>query len=212
MSARSAAAISTGFVAQSEEPVTRRDFFSSRREIRLWQWTAVVLGGIYATLAFSSLLTNPLYNQTIAAIAFLSSMVLIGASVLFFAFKASPGGVEVGIGVGIAAVYLMVLTRATMPERSHLIEYSVLAVLLYEALLERRSNGRNVRVPAILAVVGTAVAGAMDEGMQILLPERVFDPEDIVFNAMAGVAAVSALALLRFVRLLAFRRRERKEA
>lgn len=192
--------------------MTKREIFSSRREIRLWQWTAVVLGGIYATLAFSSLLTNPLYNQTIAAIAFLSSMALIGVSVLFFAFKARPGGVEIGIGVGIAAVYLMVLTRATMPERSHLIEYSVLALLLYEALLERRRNGRSVRVPAILAVVGTAVAGVLDESAQILLPERVFDPEDIVFNAMAGVAAVSALALLRFVRLLASRRRERKGA
>jgi hypothetical protein len=60
-----------------------------------------------------------------------------------------PGGLEIVIALGIVAVYLMVFTRITiLEERTHLIEYSVLAVFIHEALLERRNQGKRVPLPA----------------------------------------------------------------
>ena len=60
-----------------------------------------------------------------------------------------------------------------------IIEYSVVALLVHEALTERASQGRRVPVPALLAVLATTLVGGLDEGIQELLPSRVFDPLDM---------------------------------
>jgi VanZ family protein len=93
-----------------------------------------------------------------------------------------------------------VLFRVTIPERSHLVEYGVVAVFIYEALTERASQGRRVPLPALLAVVATSLVGALDECIQAFLPSRVFDPIDILFNVLAGVMAVVASAALSWAR------------
>lgn len=81
-------------------------------------------------------------------------------------------------------------------------EYTVVALLIYEALTERASNGRRVPVPALLAIGATALLGVLDEGIQALLPSRVFDPIDILFNALAGLMAVLASVALAWARRL----------
>jgi len=42
----------------------------------------------------------------------------------------------------------------------------------------------------------------LDEGIQALLPSRVFDPIDILFNALAGLMAVLASVALAWARRL----------
>ena len=84
-----------------------------------------------------------------------------------------------------------------------------MGVFIYEALTERASKGRRVPVPALLAMLATTLAGALDEGIQAMLPSRVFDPMDMLFNLLAAVMAVTASAALRWARrraLLRFRR------
>ncbi len=116
--------------------------------------------------------------------------------------KVRPGGVEIGVGLGVAATYLMVFVRMGIPvvERTHLIEYGVVAVFVYAALTERRSQGRRVPAPALLAVLATSLIGVLDECIQAFLPSRVFDPRDILFNVLAAVMAVAASALLGWIR------------
>ena len=93
---------------------------------------------------------------------------------------------------------LVFLRMAIPEERSHLIEYGVVAVFIHEALTERASQGRRVPIPALLAVLATAVVGVLDESIQAILPNRVLDPLDIGFNALVGLMAVGAsLALAR---------------
>ena len=132
---------------------------------------------------------------------FFFGLFMLGLMTLTLALKSRPGGVEIGIGVGVAAVYLMVFARMAVPEeRSHLIEYSVVAVFIYEALQERASQGRRVPLPALMAVLATSLVGFLDECIQLLLPTRVFDPRDILFNVLAAVMAVVATLFLRWAR------------
>ena len=182
-------------------------FFSSKRERWLWAWTLAVVVAIYSTLGLASTLAGVLMNQGLAAVAFLAAMALVGLTVLTQGLKTRPGGVEIGIGLGIAVVYLMVFFRLTIPERSHLIEYGVVAVFIYEALTERASQGRRVSVPALLAILATSLVGAIDEFIQLFLPSRHFDWNDILFNFLASLMAVVAMVVLGWARWLARGRR-----
>lgn len=148
-------------------------------------------------------------NQALAAALFLTGMFLVGLTILTEGLQTRPRGVEIGVGLGIAVVYGMLLFRLTIPERSHLIEYGVLAVFIYEALTERKRNGRPVPFPALLTILFTTLIGALDEGIQLLLPSRHFDWNDILFNFLAALATAVALVLLRHARRVAARRRRR---
>lgn len=181
--------------------------FSSARERRLWIWTLALVVAIYSTLGLASMLAEMLYNQGLSAVAFLTAMFLVGLTVLTQGLKTRPAGVEIGVGLGIAVVYLMVFFRMTIPERSHLIEYGVVAVFIYEALTERKSHGRSVPVPALLAILGSSLVGAIDEFIQAVLPSRVFEWTDILFNFLASLMAVIAMVVLGWARRLTRRAR-----
>ena len=77
-----------------------------------------------------------------------------------------------------------------------MVEYGIVAALIYQALIERVHNGRRVPIPAILAVVMTALLGWLDEGIQELLPNSVYDIRDVGFNALAGLMAIAAILTL----------------
>jgi hypothetical protein len=126
---------------------------------------------------------------------------LVGATVVAHGLKMRPRKIELAVWLGITAVYLFVLLRMALPEeRSHVIEYGVLAVFIHEALRERKSHGGRVPYPALLAILATAVFGVIDECIQIFLPTRVFDPVDMLFNAFAGFLAIGSSSILTWVR------------
>jgi len=149
------------------------------------------------------MLAGLVYNQLLSACVFLGCMLLVGLTILTQGLKVRPAGVEIGVGLGLVVVYLMVFFRLTLPERSHLIEYGVLAVFVYEALAERKSNGRRVPVPAVLAIVATSLVGTIDEFIQFILPSRYFEWTDLLFNCLAALMAVTAIVVLGWVRGLA---------
>jgi VanZ family protein len=102
--------------------------------------------------------------------------------------------------VAFGLVYLAVLWPIRQPEeRFHLLEYGLLAGLVYTALLERQRPGDGVRwsaLPAFLAALLTGLAGWLDEGIQHLLPNRHYDWIDVGLNLLAAVLAIGALAVL----------------
>ena len=175
--------------------------FTSDRERRLWAWTAAVVVAIYSTLGLARTLAGILREEGLLVAAFGLGMLLVGGTVLVVGLRRRPGGLEIGIALGVATAYYMVLVRMALPEeRTHLIEYGVVAVLIHEALKERASGNRRVPAPALIAVLAAAAVGAIDEVIQAFLPTRVFDLEDILFNSLAAVMAVASSVALSWAR------------
>lgn len=175
--------------------------FSSNRERRLWGWTLAVVVALFATLGLAQTLAAVLQSTGLGAVLFILSCLLVLGAVVTQGLKARPGGAEIGVALGVAAVYLLVFVRMAVPaERTHLVEYGVVALFIFEALTERISQGRRVPVPALLAIGATALIGVLDEGIQAFIPGRVFDPLDMLFNTLAAVMAVLASLALRWAR------------
>ena len=176
--------------------------FTSNRERRLWTWTAITLATIYATLGLAKTFASYLIERDLIDGAFALGMLLIGVALLVFAFKTKPSVLEIGVGIGIFAIYLLLFARMSIPEeRTHLIEYSMVALLIYEALKERVKNGGNLRFIGLIAACATCFAGIVDELIQLILPSRVFDYRDIVFNCLAAIMAISGIRTLEIARI-----------
>ena len=172
-------------------------FFTSDRERRFWLWALAVMVAIYATLGTTGLLAAALRDRGLLEASFVLGLLLAGATIVTQGLKTRPGGAEIGVALGVAVAYFMVLFRmATPEERTHLFEYGVVAVFIHEALTERARNGRRVRAPAVLAWGVTAVLGWLDEGIQGILPNRVYDIRDVGFNAFAALLAIAASLVL----------------
>ena len=176
--------------------------FTSKRERRLWFGVFGVIGAIYATLGIAGRLTATLREQNLLNFSFGLGFVLIILAIILSGLRKPSGRREVWVGLGIAAVYGMMMVRmfVTPEERTHLIEYGVVAALIYKAFLERAGNGVQVLYPALLAIVITTFFGFLDEGIQYLLPSRVYDIRDVGFNALAGVMAVLSIRMLVWMR------------
>lgn len=175
--------------------------FTSRRERNLWLWALVAIVGIYATLGLARTWSGVLRNRGILDDTFMVGFGMILLAIVLFAFKKRAGVLEIGIGLGITAVYLMLFLRMAIPEeRSHLIEYSVVALLVHAALLERRENGRDVPALPLQAIGLTTLVGFVDELIQLFLPNRVFDWIDVSFNFIAACLAVVGISLILWAR------------
>ena len=175
--------------------------FSSTSERRLWGATVAVVIAIYSTLGLARTLNEVLLNRDLLTAAFGLGMVLVGVTIVTQGLKTRPDIAEISVVLGIVAAYFMVFTRMVLPEeRSHLIEYSVVAIFIYEALKERARQGRRVRVPALLAILTTGLVGALDECIQAFLPSRTFDPQDMLFNILAGILAIAVSLTLDWVK------------
>ena len=155
--------------------------FSSRRERRLWLWVLAVMVAIYATLGLAQTLAETLRERGLLDISiglFLLCMFLVAVTILTQALKVRPGGAEVAVAIGVATAYLLVFTRMTVPtERSHLIEYGVVGILIYEALTERASQGRRVPLPPLLAVLATATLACSTKASRRFCPTAYSIPK-----------------------------------
>lgn len=175
--------------------------FVSARERRLWLWALAAVAAVYLTLGLSGTLAQRIPGGGLLDVSlFFFVVFLLGMTVLTHGLKLRPRGAEIGILLGVAVVYFMMFVRTTMAERTHLLEYSVVAVFIHEALTERRDQGGRVPAPALLAILATSLIGTVDESIQLFLPNRVFDPIDILFNFLAALMTVATLVALGWVR------------
>lgn len=184
--------------------------FTSKRERRLWIALAIVLAAIYATLgqapAIVAALGEGILNSVGNNLVFVIIVLLVVIPVFFIDKRLSHA--EIAVGIGILTVYLLAWLRlGSWEERTHLFEYALVAALVHEALLERRDNGRRVPAPALLALIISISLGWLDEGVQSLLPNRVFDLIDVAFNSIAATMIIGMRHAVARVRAWVDRRR-----
>jgi hypothetical protein len=192
---------------QAMAKVASVPLFVSDRERRLWFRTTVAVMAITSTLGPAVTLGAFLRERNLLRVTTtLVLLVTVGAIARRW-IKQRPGLGEIGVALCVTAVYLMVWVRVQVPEeRTHLFEYGLFAVLIHQALLERLRHGRGrhgrrVTVPAARAVaVPAALLGWLDEGIQALLPNRVYDLRDAGVNALAGLMAIAASLVLGWAR------------
>ena len=167
--------------------------FVSRRERLLWLSTLVVVVGIYSTLGLARRLADEVADRELFDGLFAIGFALILTAIVTHAFGTRPGGLEISIGLGVLAMFAMVVARMGIAEeRTHLFEYTIVALFMYEALLERARHGVGLRYPALAAFLAASALGVIDECIQALMPSRVFDLRDIGFNVLAAALAVGA--------------------
>lgn len=175
--------------------------FVSDLERQLWLAAAAVLLAIGASLVWARSLADELRTRGLLDALFATALVMVLVAAVLLGWRTRPSAAAVGVWVAIAAAYLTALVRFALPEeRTHLLEYGALALLLDAALRERRRHVDAGWAPSVVAVVVASTVGLLDEGVQLWLPDRVFDWRDVAFNVLAALMAVSASAVVRRVR------------
>jgi hypothetical protein len=171
---------------------------------------AAVVTGIYSTLWLAGTLEGIVSNRELLGSIFFFSFILLVAVIVATGLTKRPTLRDIWLTIGVTAAYGMIAFRlgGSAAERTHLFEYGLVAVLMFQALTERRQNGRRVPVPAVLAWGATSLIGCLDEGIQALLPSRVFDPIDIGVNTLAALMAIVASVVIIRVRTWSSRERE----
>ncbi|MCK0146536.1 VanZ family protein [Arenibacter sp. F26102] len=170
----------------------KRKIFTSKRERKLWTWALVVCIAIYATLFLGGQFIDYMVERRIIEQSTFYFFLVLILAFIFSGLKSSRKRLEYWIYAGVIAVYGTALLRMdlTITECSHMIEYGLLSILIYEALVERGLNGANIKLPIITSIVAAGTIGLLDECIQYFLSYRVFDIVDIGFNYLASALGV----------------------
>ncbi len=176
--------------------------FTSKRERRLWLWTLAVLVAIFSTLGLAGALAETLRNRGVLDDFFFFCFILVLVTILTQGLTTRPGIIDIAVMLGIAIVYFMVFLRMRIPivERTH---RSNTEWWLFSSIRLSQNAGATVAgflSTAVLAMIVTALLGLLDEGIQFILPNRIFDVRDVGFNALVGLMAIVASLALDWAR------------
>lgn len=175
--------------------------FRSTRERRLWLAVAVAVAALLVSLyplqfALDALRARNLLRLTIGGLFLLCAA---AGAVVLVRRRAPLAAWLVGIAAG--AVYAGCALAMEVPqERLHLVEYGALALLLREAIaasVAARPGGRRVSNVDVWALGAATAVGWIDEAVQGILPNRIYDLRDVAFNALAAALALVAAAAVR---------------
>ena len=143
---------------------------------------------IYYTLPIMPKVWASLANRTGGYINYLGTVITAVFGVAFVAyliFGQRERRILVyiwSIIIGSVYAFLLVYLSEAPAERLHLVEYGLLSYLVFSAL-KMDIKDRSVYLWGTLIV---GILGAVDEGIQWILPERVFQVKDIGVNLLCG--------------------------
>ena len=153
-------------------------------------------------MIFTSLFWTPdqqaLWNQAIQLYLFAGGLLLSTLAVLLYAIRIKIGKIELLFWLVLLTTITLFVFRLGAPERSHLLEFCSLTICVHKALLERFGT-HQIRTAFLTAFICITV-GLIDESLQAVLPNRVFDTEDIVFNSLVVLTTLGVSFLLQKAR------------
>jgi hypothetical protein len=155
---------------------------------------AVCLAAIYSTLGVVRPITNYLRDSGLIRVS-VATAFAGAASLMLWLILRDPRNRSIRTVIALVitgAVYALVILPMDSPEEKiHFIEYGVVALLASAATPPDLSGSKRFMAAALFVVA----AGWIDEGIQALLPSRVYDLRDVAFNAVAGLLALTSLAV-----------------
>ena len=175
----------------------------TRLERRLWFLAAALVVVGYALIVPAQTALNALRSRGLLAKTVLAVFALAAIGLFVLVLRSRPRPSEWVLYGAAMATYALILPRLeVVQERVHFLQYGVLAGVLYLALRVRAGRLGSPRrwSSATIAALLTALVGWGDEGIQALVPSRVYDLRDIGFNALAGILAVLTLTLRETLR------------
>ena len=175
--------------------------FRTGRERRLWLAVAAAVVALLAALypmqfALDALRSRNLLRFTISVLFILCAAAVAGALVR----RRAPLLAWLLVAL-VGAIYTAIALAMEVPqERLHLVEYGALALLIRTAIAESaavRQLGNRVSNVGVWALGLATAVGWLDEAVQGVLPNRMYDLRDVAFNALAAALALCAAAALR---------------
>ncbi len=175
--------------------------FRSLRERRLWIAFLVAVVALLAALyplqfALDALRARNLLRFAIGGV-FLSAATLAAVT---FARRRAPLRAWLVLTLCGAFYAGLALAMEVPQERLHLVEYGALALLGRAAIAESvavRALGGRVSSVDVWALGAVTAIGWLDEAIQGILPNRIYDLRDVAFNGLAAALALGSAAVLR---------------
>ena len=154
---------------------------------RGWIWVGLYVSFLYISLPFMRPLVLFLY-RTLGkdALGLYVNFIMAGAAlaIVLWSFKALEGyGRPLKILLIFLVAALVVYSVETPEERLHFLQYGLLGWLVW-----RSSAGTSY--PFLLSFTIVSLIGGGDEFIQWLLPNRVGDLRDVMFNGGGGLLGI----------------------
>jgi VanZ family protein len=159
---------------------------------------SLYLALIYSTLGVVRSVSNFLRDRGVLRFTVFAAFMLAACALVVLVFhdrRNRSWRVIVALAIAFITYAALVVPMQMPEEKIHFIEYGVVAMLARLSTPERWSEGRRFAVSFLFVVA----AGWMDEIIQGILPNRVYDLRDVGFNAAAGLIALILIASIRAI-------------
>ena len=119
-------------------------------------------------------------------------LIVSGLAFLIFAIRNRPGLRKILALIAILSIGLLLSSQIKIPvEKIHLLEYAILGWFAARDLIKAN---KKAKAAFLACAIGIAV-GILDELFQAVLPYRVFELRDIVFNGLGTAWGVTLYLL-----------------
>lgn len=163
-----------------------------------WLILAGYVAFIYSTLSvapsFSRTLSKLLGRNFNISVSIFILILVTGTIVVFYKrLKSRRPGVYIGLAAVFFTYLLFIFSWTGQPaERMHLVEYGFLSYLVLRVM----DKIRPLVMKYFCVIMAVTAIGICDELIQWLLPNRVCDIKDMIFNAVSGVLALAVIHFL----------------
>jgi VanZ family protein len=176
---------------------TVEKFEAQGREKKSWLWVLLCTAVIFFTIPVARSIQEFVYDSygreyfTYTAIAAIATVLFALLYLLIFRFRVRSFSQYVWLfAVSGVSLYFVYTLRKYPVEAIHLLEYGLLAYLVFKALCHKVRD-RTIYIDTVLIVL---IIGAVDEYLQWLIPTRVGSYKDVAINAMAGLLSIIAVS------------------
>jgi hypothetical protein len=164
-------------------------WWRERRWLAFGAYVAVVFG----TVPLTRQVLLALRNTDLLGATVTGSYALAVASVVHYVLfnRRLPDWIAFAVVAALLCVVTVLLLGLAIPEeRVHFLQYGAMALLARNALARGTDGNAHAARNLLLGVALTSTLGLLEECLQGLVPQRVFDWRDVAMNAAAALTTL----------------------